>query len=35
MCLQIIYYMYKEDFVLNKLQSLICHKTQPIETNQL
>ena len=31
MCLQIIYliYMYKEDFALNNLQCLICHKTKP------
>ena len=31
MCLEIIYliYMYKEDLVLNNLQVLICHKTQP------
>ena len=29
--LNIIYLicMYKEDFVLNNLQCLICHKTQP------
>ena len=31
MSLQIKYliYMYKEDLALNKLQWLICHKTQP------
>ena len=22
-------YMYKEDLALNKLQGLVCHKTQP------
>ena len=34
MCLEIIYliYTYKKDLVLNNLQWLICHKTQP---NQL
>ena len=36
MYLQIIYliYMNKEDFALNNLQWLICHKTQP-KPNQI
>ena len=43
MCLQIIFnvyvyksyliYMYKQDLALNDLQWLICHKTQPNQTN--
>ena len=34
MCLQAIYliYMYKQDFALNNLQQLICHKTKPNQT---
>ena len=32
MCLQIIYLMFKDDLVLNNLQQLICHKTQPNQT---
>ena len=33
-CSQTVYliYMYKEDLVLNNLQWLICHKTQPNQT---
>ena len=27
-------YMYKVDLALNNLQGLICHKTQPNQTNQ-
>ena len=27
--------MYKEDLALNNLQWLICHKTQPNQTNPL
>ena len=27
--------MYKEDLVLNKLQWLICHKTQPKQTRPI
>ena len=33
MRLQIIYNMYKDDSALNNLQGLICHKTQPNQTN--
>ena len=32
MRLQIIYKMYKEDFVLNNLQWLMCDKTKPNQT---
>ena len=34
MCLEIIYliYMYKKDLVVNNLQWLICHETQPNQT---
>ena len=37
MCLQIIYiwYMFKQDLVLNCLRWLICNKTQPKQTNQI
>ena len=27
--------MYKEDFALNNLEWLICHKTQPIQQHNL
>ena len=32
-CLQIIFYVYKDDLVLNNQQQLICYKTQPNQTN--
>ena len=31
-CLQIIYIICKQDFVLNDQQGLICHETQPNQT---
>ena len=34
MHLQIIYIMYKEDFTLNNLRELICHRTQPNPNKQ-
>ena len=35
MCLAIIYLIYKEDLVLNNLQWLLCHKTQPNQSEEL